>query len=152
MSIQVNYSGTKYRSVTVYGNTQPACTYTVSIADTYENDLSIRFDFRPPRRGQNMGDSSVFGGEIRIPKRQAMAFAALILLYPYLAESEEPERVEVDIDEDNDASLSSSVELDHLAEGLVRQVRRMWSTCSTESRGRRRKAEEPVFLATSVDF
>jgi hypothetical protein len=141
MFIQVNYSETRDHSGHSYSNGPSARTYTLSVAnDWHENDLSIRFEFKPPKRGRNTGDNMAFvsGGEIRIPKRQAMAVAALILLYPHLPESREPGSPGVDIDEDNNANISSSVELDKLTEALARQVPRIWNTCLRGSRGKRK--------------
>lgn len=138
MFIQVNYSATRDHSGHTYSNSRPARTYKLSVAnDSHENDLSIRFEFKPPKRGQNTGDNiaMVSGGEIRIPKPQAIAVATLILLYPFVADKQEPERVGVDVDEDDNTSFSSSG-LDQLAEVLVRQIPRFLNKHSKKSRGK----------------
>jgi hypothetical protein len=137
MFIQVNYSATRDRLGTTYSNGQPARTYTVSVAnDWHENDLSIRFEFKPPKRGQNTGDNMamVSGGEIRIPKRQAIAVATLILLYPYVADKQEPKRMGGSADEDG--NTSDQAYLDQLAEVLVRQIPRFLNKHSKKPRGK----------------
>jgi hypothetical protein len=91
-----------------YGTGKSAKKYTLMISRGEwgnPNDLSVSFDFESATGGQSQtwdDDSTVVGGEICLPKRQALALATAILSYYRQSENQsELSPIKIHLDEED---------------------------------------------------